>query len=73
MTCFQDTMFYIKRAIVALGLVLLLSCTVHSDNPRRSKCPNSTSNLCHEFGLDGYEDETTWFDVGSQLRMIGIH
>ena len=52
-------MFYIKRAVVALGLVLALPYTVLGFN----------QNFANEFGLDGYE--TTLFEVGSQLRMIG--
>ena len=50
-------MFYIKRAVIALGLVIALSCTVLG---RRWH---------EEFGLNG---EETLFELGSKLRMIGI-
>ena len=53
-------MFYIKRAVVALGLLLAISYTVLGYNPY----------LAEEFGLDEPND-STWFEIGSQLGIIG--
>ena len=53
-------MFYIKRAIVLLGLLLALSYTGLGYNRQ----------FAEEFGLDG-SDERTLFEIGSKLGLIG--